>query len=326
MDFFENLASMELSVWDILDILIIWFIIYSLFRFLRGRRTMQMALGLFALFMAKILSEILNLVVVNQIISTLMNLIPVAVIVLFQDEIRRLLASLGNTSFFTREDPTNLTILENVFGAALVLAREYTGALMVLQREQGLANYTETGTRLDALVSNDLLVDLFNRGSNLHDGAVIIAAERIAAAACILPLSRSQSIPKHYGTRHRAAIGLSEETDAIVIVVSEETGKISFARGGEIFTLREASLPILLQTYNNLLLPEDDARAESIRVLTKKPLRKRRHGKVKKKFGKDELPTGEIAIPDSPREEKHDGTDAEKDRETRKEKEKEAVE
>jgi len=301
MEFLENLTNLQLSVWDILDILIIWFIIYSLFRFLRGRRTMQMAVGLFALFTARFLAEWLNLVVVHQIISSLLNLIPVAIIVLFQDELRRILTSLGTTSFLIREEETDKTILEKVFQAAINLARNRVGALFVLENEQGLVSYSETGTRLDALVSTELLVDIFNPKSNLHDGAVTISHDRIAAAACILPLTRSSTVPKRYGTRHRAAIGVTEEADCTVVVVSEETGKISFTKGGQIFTMEEDSLPILMETYTRLQQTEGEERTESIRTLTKKPHRKRRHGKVKKAANPapgertDETPTTPVA-------------------------------
>ncbi|MDJ0838239.1 MAG: diadenylate cyclase CdaA [Acidobacteriota bacterium] len=263
--------SQGLSIWDLFDLLIIWFIIYSLFRFMRGRRTMQMAIALFVLFTAYFLADALQLVVVHQIISSLLSIIPVAIIVLFQDELRRILASLVSTSFFRSSAKTSQTVLENIFQAAVNMSRNRIGALIVFEHGGGLAPIIEGGVKLDALVSTTLLMDIFNPKSNLHDGAVVIAKERIASAACILPLTRAQGIPQHYGTRHRAAIGMSEEADCTVVVVSEETGNISFARGGEIYTLKDHSLPQLVETYHNLQLPEGEERSQNLASVTRKP-------------------------------------------------------
>ncbi len=281
LDFFQ---IRTINFFDIVEILIIWFLIYSLFRFMRGRRTVQMVVGLFALFTAQIIADLFRLQVIHQFITALFTLIPIAIIVLFQDELRRVLASIGTNPFIKGSDSSTESEIEHIFQASLVLSRSYTGALIVIEGEQGLLNYIESGSRLDALSNTELLIDIFNPKANLHDGAVIISKGRIASAACIMPLTRSQNVAKQYGTRHRAAIGISEETDCIVVIVSEETSKISFAQGGRIFTLKDHSLPQLLETYHNLLLPEsDESRMESLRSFTRKPFRKRRHGKSRKK-------------------------------------------
>lgn len=158
---------------DILDILIIWFVIYQLFRFLHGTRTKQMAFGLFALFAAQIMADKFQLMVVSQTIGSLFSIIPVAIIVLFQREIRRVLASIGSNPFVSRN--TRSSVLDSIFNAALKMSRHSTGALIVLEGEQGLAELIEGGTRIDALPSTELLVDIFQPKSILHDGAVIIS-------------------------------------------------------------------------------------------------------------------------------------------------------
>lgn len=262
---------------DILDICIIWFVIYNLFRFMRGRPTVQIALGIFALFLARGLAELFNLVVVSTIIGWLFNIIPVAVIVLFQDELRTVLASLGTNPFFNRAEQTSKSSLDNIFQAVLTLSKSNIGALIIFERDQGLRNYLETGSHLDALVNTELLIDIFQPKNNLHDGAVIISKSRIAAAACIMPLARGQDIPKHFGTRHRAAIGITEETDCISLVVSEETGNISFAHAGKIETLSERTLAELEAVYNSLLTPETQEKIETFKSLSRRQFRKLRH-------------------------------------------------
>lgn len=276
MGFLNYFQIRQINFWDLLDICIIWFVLYYLFRFMRGRSTVQIALGLFALFLTRFLAEKFHLIVVSEAIGWLFNIIPVAVIVLFQDEIRTVLASLGSNPFSLKTAGEDSAYLDNIFQAALQMSRDNTGALIVFEREQGLLSYIETGTRLDAIANTELLLDLFQSRSNLHDGAVIVSKRRLAAAACIMPLARGAEIPKHFGTRHRAAIGISEETDCVSLVVSEETGRISFCEAGQIYTLAENSLIKLYETYNSLLMTDDTDRAESLRSATSQPKRKKR--------------------------------------------------
>jgi diadenylate cyclase len=172
---------------------------------------------------------------VRTILRTLFFYLPLAVIVLFAQELRRALAAFGRTPFFSwvsgfRADET----VSDVVLAVTSLASRRVGALIVLERREGLKTYIENGVRLDAAVTYDLLVTIFAPGTPLHDGAAIVTGERVAAAACFLPLSLKEGLSKRFGTRHRAAIGVTEETDALAIVVSEERGSISLARDGRL--------------------------------------------------------------------------------------------
>lgn len=281
MAFFSYFNIRPINFGDILDICIIWYVLYNLFRFMRGRPTVQIAFGLLALFLARTIAELANLVVVSMTIGWLFNIIPFAVIVLFQDEIRTVLASIGSNRFFKGQDSNRTNTLDNIFQAVLTLSKTNTGALIVFEQDQGLRTFMETGSRLDALPNTELLLDIFQPKNNLHDGAIIISKARIAAAACIMPLARGQDIPKHFGTRHRAAIGITEETDAVSLVVSEETGRISFAQAGKIYVLPEGNLMNLYETYHNLLLPEGHEKLENLKSLSKRPFRKLREKKEK---------------------------------------------
>jgi len=220
---------------DALDITIVAVIAYALLRLVRGTRAVQMGIGLVAIFAVYGFALLFKLVALTAILRTLIFYVPLAVIVLFSHELRRGLAVFGRTPFlalfsgFHAEE----TISEIVLAVTSLSARR-VGALIVLERKEGLKTYIENGSRVDAAVSYELLVTLFAPGTPLHDGAVIISADRIAAAASFLPLSLRESLPKRFGTRHRAAIGITEETDALAILVSEERGTISLARGGSL--------------------------------------------------------------------------------------------
>lgn len=282
MAFLNYFNIRQINFWDFLDIVIIWSVLYSLFRFMRGRPTVQIALGLFALFLAKTLAELFSLVVVAQTIGWLFNIIPVAVIVLFQDEIRTVLASIGSNPFFNRNlSSTRSITLDHIFQSALTLSKSNTGALYIFERDQGLRTYMETGSRIDALPNTELLIDIFQPKNNLHDGAVIISHSRIAAAACIMPLARGQDIPKHFGTRHRAGIGITEETDSISLIVSEETGGISFAQAGKIYVLAERNLMQMYETYSKLRMPDGSEKKDNLKPLSKLTFRKIRKSKDK---------------------------------------------
>ena len=229
--------SLAIEWWDVLDIAIVSFLIYELLLLIRGTRAVQMALSggfLIGLYFG---SRWLHLETVNWVIRNLAGYVVFAIIVLFQADIRRALAHFGRAPFFryfARTGDTEDDILEELVVAATTLAGRRIGAIIVIEREIGLRNYIEGGIPLDATVTYDLLASIFQPGSPLHDGAVIIQGDRIAAAACFLPLSVNPRLSKDLGTRHRAALGLTEENDAVAIVVSEETGAISLVVAGDL--------------------------------------------------------------------------------------------
>jgi diadenylate cyclase len=222
--------------WDLLDVLIVAVVIYEILKMLRGTRAVQMALGAGLLVLLFYLSRWVHLETVNWLIRNMVGYLVFALIVLFQADIRRALAHVGRTpfgSYFARAQRVDETIEEIVVAAGLLSAQR-VGGIIAIERSIGLRNYIEGGIPLDATVTYDLLVTIFRPGTPLHDGAVIIQGERLAAAACFLPLTVNPLVSKDFGTRHRAAIGLTEETDAVTVIVSEETGRISLALDGGI--------------------------------------------------------------------------------------------
>jgi uncharacterized protein (TIGR00159 family) len=229
--------SLSIEWWDVLDIAIVSFLIYELLLLIRGTRAVQMAVGGGFLIGLFFLSRWLHLETVNWLIRNLAGYVVFAVIVLFQSDIRRALAHFGRAPFIRHLSKTmesDEDIVEELVVACTSLASRRIGAIIVFEREIGLRNYIEGGIPLDATVTYDLLASIFQPGSPLHDGAVIIQGERIAAAACFLPLSVNPRLSKDLGTRHRAALGLTEENDALALVISEETGTISLVMGGGI--------------------------------------------------------------------------------------------
>jgi len=224
------------SWWDVLDILVLSILIYEVLKLIRGTRAVQMAAGagiLVALFYG---SQWGHLETVNWLVRNLVGYIVFALIVLFQSDIRRALAHFGRAPFFrwfTKVEAAEESI-EEIAVAARLLSTQRTGAIIAIERQIGLRNYIEGGIPLDAVVTYDLLVSIFQPASPLHDGAVIVQNDRIAAAACFLPLTVNPKLGKELGSRHRAAIGLTEENDAVAIVLSEETGIISIVADGAI--------------------------------------------------------------------------------------------
>lgn len=220
---------------DILDIIIVAFLFYRLFLLIRGTRASQMFIGLFLLIVLSIVSQWLNLNAVNWILSSLKTVWVIAFVILFQPELRKALSLLGQNKIlgvFLKVEQSG-TVSE-IVKACQQLSLKNIGAIIVIEQDVGLRNYIETGTPLDARVTSDLLVTIFTPPGPLHDGAVIVDKNRILAAGCILPLSQNPRLGTSLGTRHRAGLGLSEETDAITIIVSEETGMISLAMGGKL--------------------------------------------------------------------------------------------
>jgi len=220
---------------DIIDVLLISILVYYLLKFIKGTRAAQMVIGLFLVFLLIVVADIFNLSGMKWIANGLKDVWIVAFVIVFQPEIRNALASLGRTRLFVYlYKGEEEKIAGNIASACEVLKDKRIGALISIERKTGLRNYIETGVRIDAEVDAHLLVSIFSPYSPLHDGAVIIKGDRIIAAACILPLSNNPSLPPEMGTRHRAALGITEETDSICVIVSEETGKVSFAVGGDI--------------------------------------------------------------------------------------------
>ena len=229
------LRTTEFSWLDALDILIVAFIIYELLQLIRGTHAVQMALGAMVLVIVYWASQWFDLETVNWLLRTFLPYVVFGIIVVFQAEIRKVLAHLGKTPLlgaFSAQRTEEM--IDEVVLAATTLASQHTGAIVVIEREMGLRTYIETGITLDAVVTYDLLVNVFSPGTPLHDGAVIVQGNRVAAAACFLPLTVNPELSRQLGSRHRAAIGVTEDTDALAVVVSEETGIISLVSGGRI--------------------------------------------------------------------------------------------
>lgn len=224
------------TVRNAIDIALVFIIVYVLLKLLRGTRGMPMAVGMVTLGLLYWLAVAQDLATLEFVLRGALLYVGVAVIVLFQSEIRQALIYFGNRLRFPvfrrQRGQLGETIFDEVVLATTTLASEKIGALIVLERNVGLRNFIDAGVQLDAKLTYDLLVTIFNQSTPLHDGAVIIQRERIAAASVFLPLTKNPSISRELGTRHRAAIGITEDTDAVSIVVSEETGLISFIEAG----------------------------------------------------------------------------------------------
>src|SRR6476661_3203044 len=222
--------------WDLVDIAIVSFLIYEFLKLIRGTRAVQMGVGTLLIVALFYVSRLAPLQTVNWLIRNMLVYVAVAAIVIFQSDIRRALAHFGQAPFFryfNRQEAADETI-EEIVVAATMLSSQKVGAIIAVEREIGLRNYIESGIPLDATLTYDLLVTIFQPGSPLHDGAVILQDNRVAAAACFLPLTVNPRVSRELGTRHRAAIGLTEESDAAAIVVSEESGQIALALDGAI--------------------------------------------------------------------------------------------
>lgn len=235
-DLLGNLQS-SLRLIDLLDVGIVAFIVYRLLLLIKGTRAMQMLTGLGILGIAFFLSSTLELFTTHWVMSYFFDYLILIVIVLFQDDLRRALTHVGKNPFFASSSAEEeREMVDEIARAATRLARERIGALIVIERETGLKNFIDTGSRLDSRVKSELLYAIFITTSPIHDGAAIVTGGRIAAAGCFLPLSRDPNIDKRYGTRHRAALGLTEDSDAIVVLVSEEAGEAHLVKNGKITT------------------------------------------------------------------------------------------
>lgn len=240
MDWFINfLGSLHLTSFklkDLVDVILVAIGIYYLLVIIQGTRAMRIAFGLVFLLVLSNLSEAYKLETVQWILSDFLAYLVIAIIILFQSEIRRALAQFGKNPFrrVSHHEDENLRTLEEITLAASLLSAKRIGAIVVIEREQGLRNYVEAGREIDSFVNYDLLLSIFNPASPLHDGAAIIQENRLAAASCFLPLTTNPQLSTSLGTRHRAAIGITEETDSVAVVVSEETGSIRVSQYGRI--------------------------------------------------------------------------------------------
>ncbi len=257
MDVAQRIGLLEWR--DPVDLLVVGLIVYNLLLLIRGTGGVRVLVGILVLAAAAWFAALLRLYTLQASLNYLLPALPVVIVVLFQNQIRRALARVGRNPLLrlTNDQPDESRIHEIVI-AAQALSRRRLGALIVIERVDGLRDYAENGIALDAEVSYDLLLTIFARGTPLHDGAVIVQKDRIAAAACFLPLTTSADVSIEHGTRHRAAIGITEETDAVVVVVSEETGAIAIAHDGRL-TGDRSPRELRNQLFELLLAPGTSA-------------------------------------------------------------------
>ncbi len=223
---------------DFIDILVVSFMIYRTTLLIRGTRAVQMLIGILVVALIYFVAIQMDLLTLQLLLRYLLSYILLIIVVVFQDDIRRVLTEMGKTPFLKTQKMA-VGDLTEIISASVYMARRRIGALIIIERETGLLEYIESGFIIDGKLLQELLVAIFFPMSPMHDGAVVIKKGRIHSAACLLPLSKNPNIDKRYGTRHRAALGLSEETDAVIIAVSEETQEISIVQGGEITPMRD---------------------------------------------------------------------------------------
>ena len=233
-----KIGFITVTIIDLIDIILVTWIFYKVYQYFKETRAGQMLIGLIILLISSFIFNSLDLVAMSWLLNQFQTVWVVAFVILFQPEIRRLLIYVGQTRFFQKIFRMGTSrSLESIVEASLQMSRKKWGALLVIQRETGLRSYKEAGIQLKAEVSTPLLLSIFNPNSSMHDGAVIVQNTLIEAAGCILPLTDSQMISPEMGTRHRAALGITEESDALVVVISEERGTISIAENGRFTSL-----------------------------------------------------------------------------------------
>lgn len=230
----------NIGIWDVADMAIVAFVFYKLFTLIRETRAEQLIKGILVLLLATYLSGELQLHVINWILRNTMTVGLIALLIVFQPELRRALEYIGRTKFLTKsiadiEQEESQRLVEEVGEATASLSRQKIGALIVIEKNTGLNEVVETGTRIEGSVSRALLINIFTPNTPLHDGAVVIRKSKIMAAGCFLPLTDNANLNKELGTRHRAGLGITEKSDALVVIVSEETGAISMAENGQLY-------------------------------------------------------------------------------------------
>lgn len=270
-EFFRVILSliMNAKLWDILDILIVAYILYKIITVVRKTSSGGVIKGIILIIAVMWLSSLLNLNVISYLLIQTMKLGVLVLIILFQPELRRFLEQMGSSNFryfFGKKAKLgNIeAVIQNTVAACIDMSKKKTGALIVFEREITLIDYTKTGTRLDSIVSAELLKSIFYPKSPLHDGAVIVRNDRILAATCMLPMTSNTSISRDLGMRHRAGIGISEVTDAVVIIVSEETGSISVAINGML--KRHLAHDTFEKLLRNELILDDNASSVRNRI------------------------------------------------------------
>ena len=244
--------SLELSdIWKIiLEVSILWFIYYMVFLFIRGSRTVQVLKGVVIIGILLVVTQQLGLTTISWVITRIFPISVLAFLIIFQPELRRGLARLGQFGAMLKEEK----VIDEIVKSASILSKKKIGALIAIEREIGLRPYIESGVMLDSKVTSELINTVFMPNTPLHDGGIIVQGGTIIAAGCLFPLSQDQRLSKTMGTRHRAAIGLTEETDAVVVVVSEETGAISISIAGKL--TRDLDKETLAKILNNLFSKE----------------------------------------------------------------------
>lgn len=253
-------------VHDAIDILLVAIIVYRVFVVLRGSHAIQVLVGLIFLSVLFALSKVFGLATIDWLLRHLFDSFFLIIIVLFQDDLRRALTFVSKNTFVTsKSDNLNSELVNEIAKAASQLAQKRMGGLIVIERENGLKNFIDTGAQIDAIIRSELIYSIFIPSSPIHDGAVIIQNGKLAAAGCFLPLTKNPNIDKTKGTRHRAALGLSEETDAVVVLISEESGSVHIVKAGRLSAaLSEEELGNSLAVI--LEISDYGRRAESIEV------------------------------------------------------------
>lgn len=271
-EFFYNIVS-GIGINDIVDVLVVAFVVYKILGFIRQSRAEQLVKGLIVILVATALSDVLRLYTLNWILKSSMAVGVIALVVVFQPELRRGLESLGRSNLlktkFSQLDKNKAEDIADKFVASVEnLSKTRTGALIIIERETALTDICETGIKINAEISEELIGNIFYEGAPLHDGALIIRGDRMHSAGCVLPLTQNSNLPSSLGTRHRAGIGITEHSDAISIIVSEETGTISAAKDGKLtrFLDKEGLRKILIDGYFN----SDDHIVTGIRGVIKK--------------------------------------------------------
>lgn len=242
-EFFRTYIPLKIEVTDIVEIIIISFMIYELLKWVQSTRAWQLLKGIIVILVFIALAGIFKLNTILWIVDKAVNVLMFAIVIVFQPELRKALEQLGRKRFFAGLFPDNSdanerfsdSTVDALVKAAYEMGKVKTGALIVIEQDTNLSEYEATGIELDAMVSSQLIINIFEHNTPLHDGAVIMRGNRLTAATCYLPLSDNMELSKDLGTRHRAAVGISEVTDSFTIVVSEETGSVSIAVGGRIF-------------------------------------------------------------------------------------------
>ncbi len=257
--YLANLHIPFIQVTDILEIIIISFLVYHILLWIKQTRAWALLKGLIVIFVFLFIAVLLNMTTILWIAQNVFSIAMIALVVMLQPELRKALEELGRKNFFSsmlvdKKDVNKLSArtINEIVKACVEMGKVRTGALIVVEKMQSLADYERTGIEVDGLVSSQLLINIFEKNTPLHDGAVIIRENRVTSATCYLPLSDNMALSKELGTRHRAGIGISEVTDSVTVIVSEETGKISVAHEGELETNLDADR--LRECLTNLTL------------------------------------------------------------------------